>query len=118
MLKEDSKTVKNINTPRKKRDSFVLTDEEILTLARWACTIEDHYDKPMDMEWAKDGETGDLFIVQARPETVQSQKKEDALKQYSLKEQGAELAVAWRSVMPSPVGKGQYFARPEGDGAF
>ncbi len=88
-----SKTVKNTNTPRKKRDSFVLTDEEILTLARWACTIEDHYDKPMDMEWAKDGETGDLFIVQARPETVQSQKKRGALKQYSLKERGAELAV-------------------------
>jgi pyruvate,water dikinase len=88
-----SKTVRNTNTPRKKRDSFVLTDEEILTLARWACTIEDHYDKPMDMEWAKDGETGDLFIVQARPETVQSQKQSRALKQYNLMERGKELAV-------------------------
>ena len=48
------------------------TDHEILTLARWACVIEDHYGCPMDIEWAKDGENGELFIVQARPETVQS----------------------------------------------
>jgi hypothetical protein len=50
----------------------VLSDEEILDLARMAKTIEEHYGLPMDMEWAKDGETGELFIVQARPETVQS----------------------------------------------
>ncbi len=86
-----SKTVKNIDTPGKKRDSFVLTDEEILTLARWACVIEDHYGKPMDMEWAKDGRTGDLFIVQARPETVQSRKQAGTFKQYRLQEQGEEL---------------------------
>ncbi|MGB3225516.1 MAG: phosphoenolpyruvate synthase [Desulforhopalus sp.] len=88
-----SKKTKNINTPKKKRNSFVLTDDEILTLARWACVIEDHYDKPMDMEWAKDGDTGDIFIVQARPETVQSQKKGATLKHYNLKEQGEELVV-------------------------
>jgi len=86
-----SKTVKNTDTPRKKRDSFVLTDEEILLLARWACAIEDHYRKPMDMEWAKDGETGDIFIVQARPETVHSQKQAGSLKHYSLKERGEVL---------------------------
>ena len=50
-------------------------DDEILTLARWACAIEEHYGCPMDMEWAKDGETGELFIVQARPETVQSRRE-------------------------------------------
>lgn len=88
-----SKKTKNINTPKKKRNSFVLTDDEILTLARWACVIEDHYDKPMDMEWAKDGDTGDIFIVQARPETVQSQKKNATLKHYNLKERGEELVV-------------------------
>jgi pyruvate,water dikinase len=88
-----SKKTKNINTPKKKRNSFVLTDDEILTLARWACVIEDHYNKPMDMEWAKDGDTGDIFIVQARPETVQSQKKNATLKHYNLKEQGEKLVV-------------------------
>ncbi len=88
-----SEKTKNINTPKKKKNSFVLTDDEILTLARWACVIEDHYDKPMDMEWAKDGDTGDIFIVQARPETVQSQKKGATLKHYNLKEQGEELVV-------------------------
>ena len=55
------------------RAALVLGDQEILTLARWACTIEEHYGRPMDMEWAKDGESGALFIVQARPETVKSQ---------------------------------------------
>ncbi len=87
----DSKTVRNTPTTKKKRDSFVLTDEEILTLARWACLIEDHYDKPMDMEWAKDGDTGELFIVQARPETVQSRKESGSLRQYRLQEKGEEL---------------------------
>ncbi|MHC1611623.1 MAG: phosphoenolpyruvate synthase [Candidatus Methanospirareceae archaeon] len=52
---------------------FVLSDDEVLTLGRWACIIEDHYGMPMDIEWAKDGITNELFIVQARPETVHSQ---------------------------------------------
>jgi pyruvate, water dikinase len=84
-------TTKNVDTPIKKRHQFVLTDEEILQLARWAAVIERHYEKPMDMEWAKDGESGDLFIVQARPETVQSQKEAKSLKSYSLKEKGKRL---------------------------
>lgn len=86
-----SATVKNINTNKGERRSFVLNDDEILTLARWACTIEDHYAKPMDIEWAKDGQTGELLIVQARPETVQSQKQAGTLKTYSLKESGKKL---------------------------
>ena len=86
-----SKPTKNIDTSREERRSFVLNDEEILKLARWASTIEDHYKKPMDIEWAKDGETGDIFIVQARPETVQSQKVADSLKTYRLKEKGKKL---------------------------
>ena len=70
------------------RSSFVLADDEVLTLARWAAIIEKHYGLPMDMEWAKDGETGELYIVQARPETVQSRREAGALKTYELKNKG------------------------------
>lgn len=86
-----SQTTENVRTSLAERQSFVLSDEEILKLAQWALTIEAHYQKPMDMEWAKDGETGELFIVQARPETVESQKQADSLKTYSLKQQGKRL---------------------------
>ncbi|MEQ8846664.1 phosphoenolpyruvate synthase [Botrimarina sp.] len=81
-------TTKNVDTPKGERRRFVLDDDEVLQLARWAVAIERHYDKPMDMEWAKDGESGELFIVQARPETVQSQKKAASLKTYRLQESG------------------------------
>ncbi|MEM9908481.1 MAG: phosphoenolpyruvate synthase [Cyanobacteria bacterium P01_D01_bin.44] len=77
--------VKNIDTTGKERNAFVLNEDEILQLAHWAITIEDHYGCPMDMEWAKDGDTGELFIVQARPETVQSQMTQSHLKTYKLK---------------------------------
>ncbi len=73
------------------RDRFVLTDEEILRLARWCAAIERHYERPMDIEWAKDGESDEMFIVQARPETVQSQKQVARLKSYRLKERGDQL---------------------------
>lgn len=86
-----TKTTQNVDTPEKERRAFVLQDEEILQLARWACAIEAHYQKPMDMEWAKDGRTGELFMVQARPETVQSQKRTGALRTYKLKEKGKRL---------------------------
>ena len=71
-------------TTASERSRFVLEDEEILELARWAIVIEEHYGQPMDMEWAKDGETGDLFIVQARPETVQSQRHGSTITTYRL----------------------------------
>jgi len=70
------------------RSSFVLGDDEVLTLARWAAIIEKHYGVAMDMEWAKDGESGELYIVQARPETVQSRREAGALKTYTLKDKG------------------------------
>jgi pyruvate,water dikinase len=70
------------------RNKFVINDDEIITLAKWACIIEDHYKKPMDIEWAKDGQSGDLFIVQARPETVHSQKDIATLQTYVLDEKG------------------------------
>jgi len=70
---------------------FALSDDEILILARWACIIEEHYGMPMDIEWAKDGITGELFIVQARPETVHSQRDMASLKTYVLEGKGKLL---------------------------
>ncbi len=68
-----------------------MSDAEILTLGRWACTIETHYGCPMDMEWAKDGETGEMFIVQARPETVQSRREAGVFRRYVITEKGRKL---------------------------
>lgn len=82
---------KNIGTSREERTSFVLSDGEVLHLARWAKRIEEHYGRPMDIEWAKDGDTGQLYVLQARPETVQSQKKDTVLKTYTLREKGEEI---------------------------
>src|SRR6056297_1438169 len=82
---------KLVDTKQDERARFVLTDDEILQLARWAAAIEAHYGQAMDMEWAKDGETDELFIVQARPETVQSQKEADTLKSYRLNETSEKL---------------------------
>jgi len=74
------------------RHARVLDDHDIVTLARWAVIIEDHYERPMDIEWAKDGDTGELFIVQARPETVQAQRGAATLVHYTVTEKGAVLA--------------------------
>ena len=82
---------RNVPTSRAEREAFVLNDQEILTLARWAMTIEAHYGLPMDMEWAKDGETGEIFIVQARPETVQSRRDAGTFKSYAITEKGPLL---------------------------
>jgi pyruvate,water dikinase len=84
-------TTRNMKTLAKDQDRFVLADAEILELARWATIIEQHYERPMDIEWAKDGESDELYIVQARPETVQSQKQKGVLKTYVLKQSGKVL---------------------------
>ncbi|AXY74047.1 phosphoenolpyruvate synthase [Paraflavitalea soli] len=81
----------NVDTPLDKRNQYVLSDAEITTLANWALLIEDHYGKPMDIEWAKDGHTGGLFIVQARPETVHSSKNAYQVTEYKLLETGERL---------------------------
>jgi pyruvate, water dikinase len=73
------------------RVAQVLDDDEILRLARWGVIIEEHYGRAMDIEWAKDGEDGELYIVQARPETVQSQQAAGVLRSYSLHERGERL---------------------------
>jgi pyruvate, water dikinase len=80
-----------VETEEQERRSFVLTDREILQLARWGVVIENHYQKPMDIEWAKDGEQDKIYIVQARPETVHSQKTASSMKTFKLKEQGERL---------------------------
>ena len=97
------KMVKNVPVPAGDRVKFAASDEEILQLARWACIIEDHYSArrgrptPMDIEWAKDGETGELFILQARPETVQSRKDVDVIETFRLQHRGRVL-VTGRSI--------------------
>lgn len=83
---------RNVPTSKAERCGFVLSDQDILSLSRWASIIEGHYGQPMDMEWAKDGETGELFIVQARPETVQSRREASALKSYRIKSKGRKIA--------------------------
>ncbi len=98
-----SKMVKNIPVANDDRKQFSISEDEILQLAKWACVIEDHYTEkrgqfsPMDMEWAKDGETGELFIVQARPETVQSQKNIDEIETYYLEER-SDILIKGHSV--------------------
>ncbi|RLF46493.1 MAG: phosphoenolpyruvate synthase [Thermoplasmata archaeon] len=87
------------------RKKFVINDDEILQLANWACIIEEHYGKPMDMEWAKDGITGELFIVQARPETVHSQKDMAVLETYVLEEKSNILVEG--EAVGSKIGQGE-----------
>ncbi len=99
---EDDTTVRNVATTLAERHRYVLEEDEILKLAEWACIIEEHYSKeagffkPMDIEWAKDGDginvgTGELFIVQARPETIHSQKDINTYENYHLLEKGEIL---------------------------
>jgi pyruvate, water dikinase len=85
------KTTRTVTTSPEERAAFVLNDHDILKLARWAVAIEKHYGRPMDIEWARDGDSGELFIVQARPETVQSRRESTALKTYTLKNKGKLL---------------------------
>lgn len=80
-----------IDTSREERHKLCLDKDNILKLARWAVEIEKHYSRPMDIEWAIDGETGELFIVQARPETVQSQKALQSINTYRLKDKGEAI---------------------------
>src|SRR6266496_5120826 len=90
-LKGASTTTRNIRTANEKRSQFVLSESEIITLANWAYLIGQHYKKPMDIEWAKDGFTNELFIVQARPETIHSQKESYKVIEYSLKKKGETI---------------------------
>ncbi len=106
-----SKLTKNIPVPLSQRHQFAISDEEILILGKWACLIEEHYsqvrgvDTPMDIEWAKDGISGELFIVQARPETVQSQKANNIITTYQL--QGSAPILARGRAVGEMIGQGK-----------
>jgi pyruvate,water dikinase len=106
-----SRPVRSVPVPPEERARFVLSDDEILTLARWTCLVEAHYSErhgtptPMDLEWAKDGLTGELFLVQARPETVHSRQEGTVLERHVLDGTGEVLARG-RSV-GQKIGKGR-----------
>lgn len=93
MIYSDNKKGSTINTdtPLAKRNQYVLNDDEITRLANWALMIEQYYKRPMDIEWAKDGLTNELFIIQARPETVHSQRNPAIIEQYEIKQKGKVL---------------------------
>ena len=90
--------VENVPASPEEREAFSVSDEDVLQLARWALAIEDHYSERrgamtfMDIEWAKDGPTGELFIVQARPETVHGRRESPVVRLYALAEKGSLLA--------------------------
>ena len=86
-----SQGTRMVGTSRRERTRYVLDEGEILQLARWAVAIERHYGRPMDMEWAKDGATGNLYIVQARPETVQARREAGSVRAYTIKRKGEKL---------------------------
>lgn len=86
-----AKNTRVIATPTKERKQFVLNEAELNELAKYVVLIEKHYGMPMDIEWAKDGENGKIYIVQARPETVQSRENQQVVKQYKLKQKGKVL---------------------------
>lgn len=91
VYKEDGPGTEQEEVTAEERRRFVLSDDEVLTLAKWTCIIEEYYGRPMDIEWAKDGITKELFIVQARPETVHSQKSSTLLRTYVLEQKGKLL---------------------------
>lgn len=116
MIYDDgTKFTKNVLVTTSEKNKFALTDDEILQLGRWGCLIEDHYSQvhgvytPMDIEWAKDGITNDLFVVQARPETVQSQKSQNVLRTYRLRLGDGEVG-SWggeQKLSPHPLVTGR-----------
>jgi pyruvate,water dikinase len=85
-------SVKTVDVPEADRNRFCLTDDEVVELARFALHIEEHYQRPMDIEWAKDGADGKIYILQARPETVKSRKSGDGQERYRLKQKSEILA--------------------------
>ncbi|HLC50278.1 MAG TPA: phosphoenolpyruvate synthase [Candidatus Nanoarchaeia archaeon] len=117
-------TTENVEVPYEDRFKFVINDNEILKLAEWACIIEDYYSKkakkfkPMDMEWAKDGNTGQLFIVQARPETVQSQKNFNFFEEYILKGRSKVIATGLSVGRKIGVGKAHVIKNANDIGSF
>lgn len=126
MIFVDGENVKTriVDCRKDEREHYVLNDEEICTLARWAITIENHYSEkrsertPVDIEWAKDGVNNEIYIVQARPETVHSQRKKNTIKEYHLKEK-SRILLEGRSVGASiAVGRVCKIQKPEEQSRF
>jgi pyruvate,water dikinase len=107
-----TKPTRWLRTKAEERARFTLTNDEVLTLARWAVTIEQHYGRPMDIEWAKDGKTGELAIVQARPETVQSRAEASDLKTFSITNKGKQLTAGLAVGAAAATGKVINLASP------
>lgn len=105
-------STKNIITPESRQASFVLNDEEITQLGNWALLIEQHYNMPMDIEWAKDGLTKELFILQARPETVHSRKDPYKITTFEFHETGEVLAKGEAIGSRIAVGKARIIQSP------
>ncbi|MEP0924023.1 phosphoenolpyruvate synthase [Leptolyngbya sp. ST-U4] len=107
------KATVNVPVAKSEQQQFAIHDAEILQLAEWACIIEDHYSSvhgsktPMDIEWAKDGTTGELFIVQARPETVHSQKVGNVLRSYRLKDPAPANVLLTGRAVGDMIGQGK-----------
>lgn len=110
-IKSTTGFTKNIKTPKRQQTQFAISDEDVVTLAQYALKIEEHYSKeagyqkPMDIEWAKDGLDGQLYIVQARPETVESRKEANTLELYTLKER-SEVRIKGNAV-GTKIGSGK-----------
>lgn len=92
MIPVDGSKTKNIHVSHEDQDRYSITDEQVLTLARWGALIEEHYGHPMDIEWALDEDDGKLYIVQARSETVQSRRNNNVVEEYKLLEKGELLS--------------------------
>ncbi len=116
--------LKTVRNSLEEKSSFVLSDDEILTLAEWGKIIEEHYSEkhgkwtPMDTEWAKDGKTGELFIVQARPETIHAERDFSKVKEYVLLSKGEELVKGVSVGSKIAVGKAHIILNPKQMGEF
>jgi len=106
MIYDSKNAVRNIKVSDKEQKQYAISDEEALKLAKWGIMIEDHYKRPMDIEWAKDGLTGELYIVQARPETVHATSNKHILEEYKLKTKDPKVIVNGVSV-GKKIGQGK-----------
>lgn len=114
--KKEAISIVNIDTPKDKQLEFILSDDEVIALAKWATIIEDHYKKPMDIEWAKDGITDELFITQARPETVHNVRDKNIFMEYKLSEKAKVLSQGNAVGSKITVGKARLLNSPKNIG--
>ncbi len=122
---DTGRAVRNVEVSEEERQRFALADDEVLTLARWAIEIEEHYSRqrgqptPMDIEWGKDGLSGELFILQARPETVQSRRRQAVLRNWRLEPHEAEEITSGRAIGASvSSGRARVIRDPSEIGRF